>query len=324
MSKKILITGGAGFIGGNFVQYLVNKYPEYKIYNLDLLTYAGELSKHDKISTRNNYYFIKADITDQYSINSIFQTENFDYIVHFAAESHVDRSIRDPNIFVNTNILGTQILLEESRQIKVKKFIHVSTDEVYGELDFNTSFNFTEDMPLKPNNPYSASKASSDLIARSYNKTYGLPIVITRCSNNYGPFQYPEKLIPLSIIRLLNNKKVPVYGDGKNIRDWLHVSDHCTALDLLLHNGKEGEIYNIGGNNEKTNLEVINTIIDALGKSNDLIEFVPDRLGHDKRYAIDSSKIRKLGWNPKFTFEKGIIETIKWYKENKKWWKQLI
>lgn len=321
---KILVTGGAGFIGGNFVQYLVKKYPNYEIYNLDSLTYAGELSKHKNIESNKNYHFVKADITDQNAIFSLFQVKKFDYIVHFAAESHVDRSIKDPSLFVKTNVLGTQILLEASKQINIKKFIHISTDEVYGELDFDSPLLFTEEMPLKPNNPYSASKASSDLIVRSYYETYGVPVIITRCSNNYGPYQYPEKLIPLTITRLLFDQKVPVYGDGKNIRDWIHVYDHCNALDLLLHKGKIGEIYNIGAFDEKTNLEVIYTIINTLGKSEYLIEFVPDRLGHDKRYAIDSSKLMKLGWEPLFTFEKGIMETIRWYIDNREWWEKLL
>lgn len=312
--KKVLVTGGAGFIGGNFVQYMVNKYPDYEIYNLDLLTYAGDLIKHKTIEGKENYHFIKADIVDRDTILALFEKERFDYVTHLAAESHVDRSITNPEIFVRTNVLGTQVLLDAAKTIGVTKFLHVSTDEVYGELDFDSITFFTEDSPLQPNSPYSASKASSDMFVRAYHETYGLPINITRCSNNYGPYQFPEKLIPLTISRVLNDQKIPIYGDGKNIRDWLHVYDHCTAIDLVLHKGENGEIYNIGGHNERTNLEVVKTIINILGKSEELIEFVPDRLGHDKRYAIDPTKITALGWQPTFTFQTGIAQTIQWYK----------
>lgn len=324
MRKKILVTGGAGFIGGNFVQYMVNKYPEYDIYNLDLLTYAGDLTKHRNIENRENYRFIKADIADHATINSIFEKEKFDYVIHFAAESHVDRSISDPSIFIRTNVMGTQVLLDASLKVGSSKFVNVSTDEVYGELDFNPTTFFTEETPLKPNSPYSASKAASDLLVRAYHETYGLPVNITRCSNNYGPYHFPEKLIPLTISRILNDQKVPVYGDGKNIRDWLHVIDHCAAIDLVMHEGVNGEIYNVGGHNERTNLEVIRTIINTLGKSEDLIEFVKDRLGHDKRYAIDPTKLEQLGWKPTFNFETGIAQTIKWYLDNRSWWEQII
>jgi dTDP-glucose 4,6-dehydratase len=322
--KKILVTGGAGFIGGNFVQYMVRKYPQYDIYNLDSLTYAGDLTKHREIENLDNYYFLKADIADRKTILSAFETKKFDYVVHFAAESHVDRSITDPVIFVRTNVLGTQVLLDAAKHNGIKKFVHVSTDEVYGELDFEPTTFFTEDTPLKPNSPYSASKASSDLLVRAYHETYGLPVNITRCSNNYGPYHFPEKLIPLTISRVLNDQKVPVYGDGKNIRDWLHVIDHCVAIDLVLHKGVNGEVYNVGGHNERTNLEVVRTIIKTIGKSEDLIEFVKDRLGHDKRYAIDPTKLEKLGWKPSFTFETGIAQTIQWYFENKEWWEKII
>ncbi|MCM3729751.1 dTDP-glucose 4,6-dehydratase [Neobacillus cucumis] len=323
-TNKLLITGGAGFIGGNFVQYMINKYPQYSIYNLDLLTYVGDLTKHRQIGKRENYHFVKADITDRQTIMTLFEKETFDYVVHFAAESHVDRSITDPERFVRTNVLGTQVLLDAAKQIGVKKFIHVSTDEVYGELSFDPNTFFTEETPLQPNSPYSASKAASDLLVRAYYETFGLPINITRCSNNYGPFHFPEKLIPLTISRVLNDEKVPVYGDGKNIRDWLHVLDHCAAIDLVLHNGVNGEVYNVGGRNERTNLQVVKTIIHSLGKSEDLIEFVPDRLGHDKRYAIDPAKLETLGWKPTYTFDTGISQTIDWYKKNKWWWKPLI
>jgi dTDP-glucose 4,6-dehydratase len=321
---KILVTGGAGFIGGNFVQYMVNKYAQVDIYNLDLLTYAGDLTKHREIEQRDNYHFIKADITDRATILPLFEKEMFDFVVHFAAESHVDRSITEPEIFVQTNILGTQVLLDAAKKINIKKFVHVSTDEVYGELSYEPNTFFTEETPLQPNSPYSASKASSDLIVRAYHETFGLPINITRCSNNYGPFHFPEKLIPLTISRVVNNEKVPVYGDGKNIRDWLHVLDHCAAIDLVLHKGVNGEVYNIGGHNERTNLEVVKTIIKSLGKSEELIEFVSDRLGHDKRYAIDPSKLENLGWRPTYTFESGIAQTIQWYIDNKPWWEQIL
>ncbi|RSK28853.1 dTDP-glucose 4,6-dehydratase [Bacillus sp. HMF5848] len=324
IKQKILVTGGAGFIGGNFVQYAVNKYPNYDIYNLDLLTYAGDLTKHRVIEQQENYNFIKADISNREEIMAIFKKEKIDYIVHFAAESHVDRSITDPEIFVRTNVIGTQVLLDAAREIGVKKFVHVSTDEVYGELDFDPSSFFTEETPLQPNSPYSASKASSDLLVRAYHETYGLPMNITRCSNNYGPYHFPEKLIPLTISRVLNDQKVPVYGDGNNIRDWLHVYDHCAAIDLVLHEGENGHVYNVGGHNEKTNLEVVQTIIKTLGKSEDLIEFVKDRLGHDKRYAIDPTKLERLGWAPTYTFDTGIAQTIQWYLDNKEWWEQII
>ncbi|MEY2195949.1 dTDP-glucose 4,6-dehydratase [Neobacillus sp. BF23-41] len=322
--KKLLVTGGAGFIGGNFVQYMINKYPQYDINNLDGLTYAGDLTKHREIEKKENYHFMKADIADREAILPLFEKEKFDYVVHFAAESHVDRSITDPEIFVRTNVLGTQVLLDAAKQMEVTKFVHVSTDEVYGELELDSSTLFTEETLLQPNSPYSASKASSDFLVRAYHETFGLPVNITRCSNNYGPFHFPEKLIPLTISRVVNNQKVPVYGDGKNIRDWLHVHDHCAALDLVLHEGVTGEVYNIGGHNERTNLDVVKTIMTTLGKSEEFIEFVPDRLGHDKRYAIDPTKLEKLGWKPTYTFETGIAQTIEWYVENKWWWEQII
>ncbi|MCA1041607.1 dTDP-glucose 4,6-dehydratase [Bacillus infantis] len=322
--KKVLVTGGAGFIGGNFVQYMVDKYPQYDICNLDLLTYAGDLTKHKHIETKDNYHFVKVDIADREKIMELFEKEKFDYVAHFAAESHVDRSITNPGVFVQTNVVGTQILLDASRAIDVTKFVHVSTDEVYGDLDFDPTTFFTEETSLQPNSPYSASKASSDLLVRSYHETYGLPVNITRCSNNYGPYHFPEKLIPLTISRVLNDQKVPVYGDGKNIRDWLHVIDHCAAIDLVLHEGVNGEVYNVGGHNERTNLEVVKMIIKTLGKSEDLIEFVKDRLGHDKRYAIDPTKLENLGWKPSYTFETGISQTIHWYLDNKEWWEKII
>jgi dTDP-glucose 4,6-dehydratase len=322
--QKVLVTGGAGFIGGNFVQHMVKKYPNYDIYNLDLLTYAGDLAKHHEIEKEENYFFVKADIADRKAIMSLFDKEKFDYVIHFAAESHVDRSITEPEIFIRTNVLGTQVLLDAAKEYKVSKFVHVSTDEVYGELDFDLTTFFTEETPLEPNSPYSASKASSDLLVRAYHATFGLPVNITRCSNNYGPYHFPEKLIPLTISRVLNDQTVPVYGDGKNIRDWLHVLDHCKAIDLVMHNGENGEVYNVGGHNERTNLEVVKTIISTLEKSEDLIKFVTDRLGHDKRYAIDPGKLEKLGWRPEYNFETGIAQTIQWYLDNKEWWEQII
>lgn len=321
---KILVTGGAGFIGGNFVQYMVEKYPQHTIYNLDLLTYAGDLTKHREIEHNENYRFVKADIADRAAITALFEAEQFDYVVHFAAESHVDRSITEPEIFIQTNVLGTQVLLDAAKAINVKKFVHVSTDEVYGDLDFDPTTFFTESTPLAPNSPYSASKASSDLLVRAYHETYGLPMNITRCSNNYGPFHFPEKLIPLTISRVLADQKVPVYGNGANVRDWLHVLDHCAAIDLVLHKGENGEVYNVGGHNERTNLEIVKTIIAQLGKSEDLIEFVSDRLGHDLRYAIDPTKLEALGWEPTYNFDTGIEQTIQWYLDNKWWWENII
>lgn len=321
---KILVTGGAGFIGGNFVHFMMDKYPSYEIHNLDLLTYAGDLTKHQKLHACPNHLFIQLDIADQEAINELFFKEQFEYVVHFAAESHVDRSILDPGIFVRTNVLGTQVLLEASKAAGVQKFVHVSTDEVYGDLPFDPDLFFTEKTPLQPNSPYSASKASSDLLVRSYYETYGLPVNITRCSNNYGPYHFPEKLIPMAITRVLNGQKVPIYGTGQNIRDWLHVKDHCAAVDLVLHKGAEGEVYNVGGHNERTNLAVVETIIEKLGGDQNLIEFVEDRLGHDRRYAIDPSKIEALGWKPIHSFESGITETIQWYLDNQLWWQRIL
>lgn len=321
---KILVTGGAGFIGGNFVQYMVGKYKNYKIYNLDSLTYAGDLTKHKNIEKNKNYHFLHADIADRSTIFSLFKKYNFDFVIHFAAESHVDRSIADPGIFVHTNVVGTQVLLDAAKEYDITKFIHVSTDEVYGDLEFDPNTFFTEETALMPNSPYSASKASSDLLVRAYHETFNLPVNITRCSNNYGPYHFPEKLIPLTISRVLNDETVPVYGDGKNIRDWLHVLDHCSAIDLVMHEGENGEVYNIGGHNERTNLEVVKKIIETLGQSEELIEYVTDRLGHDKRYAIDPSKLENLGWKPAYTFETGIAQTIQWYLDNTEWWKKII
>lgn len=317
---KILITGGAGFIGSNFIKYMINKYSEYEIINLDALTYCGNLENLKDIENKDNYTLIKGNICDKVIVDEL--VSKTDYVINFAAESHVDRSIVDPEIFIKSNVLGTQILLNATKEHGVEKYIQISTDEVYGTLG-KTGY-FTENTPLQPNSPYSASKASADLVVRAYYETFDLPINITRCSNNYGPYQFPEKLIPLMISNALENKKLPIYGDGKNIRDWLHVYDHCSAIDLVLHEGRLGEVYNIGGNNEKENIEIVKLILNELSRSESLIEFVKDRLGHDRRYAIDSSKIQsELGWKPKYTFETGIKETIQWYLDNQNWINQV-
>ncbi|HFR4149466.1 MULTISPECIES: dTDP-glucose 4,6-dehydratase [Bacillus cereus group] len=320
---KVLVTGGAGFIGSNFVRYMVKKYPEYNIVNLDSLTYAGNLENLKDIEESSNYKFVKGDIADRQFINQLFKEEKFDYVLNFAAESHVDRSITNPDIFIQTNIQGTQVLLDAAKNAEVKKYLQVSTDEVYGTLG-ETGY-FTEETPLASNSPYSSSKAGADLLVRAYHETFGLPVNITRCSNNYGPFHFPEKLIPLMIINALNDKQLPVYGDGLNVRDWLHVEDHCQAIDLVLHKGKNGEVYNVGGNNERTNIEIVKTILKALDKPESLIKYVTDRPGHDRRYAIDATKLREeLGWSPKYNFDTGIEQTIKWYLENQDWWKNII
>jgi dTDP-glucose 4,6-dehydratase len=320
---KLLITGGAGFIGSNFVRYMVNKYPQYKIVNLDLLTYAGNLENLKDIENAPNYKFVRGDIADREFINGLFREEKFDYVLNFAAESHVDRSITDPGIFVQTNIQGTLALLDAAKTMGVTKYLQVSTDEVYGTLG-ETGY-FTEETPLAANSPYSASKAGADLLVRAYHETFGLPVNITRCSNNYGPFHFPEKLIPLMIINALNDKELPIYGDGLNIRDWLHVEDHCQAIDLVLHQGRNGEVYNVGGNNERTNIEIVKTILKHLGKPESLMKFVKDRPGHDRRYAIDATKLRtELGWSPKYNFDTGIEQTINWYLNNREWWENII
>ncbi|HEK9103251.1 dTDP-glucose 4,6-dehydratase [Bacillus cereus] len=319
---NILVTGGAGFIGSNFIRSLVKKYPHYNIINYDVLTYCGNLLNLEEIKGRKNYRFIKGDIQNKELLYHVIDQYEINSIINFAAESHVDRSIENPQIFYSTNILGTTTLLEVALANQIEKFIQISTDEVYGSL--GETGVFTEDTPLNPNSPYSSSKASADLIALAYCKTYGLHVNITRCSNNYGPYQYPEKLIPLMITNALENKPLPVYGTGRNIRDWLHVYDHCTAIDLVLHKGKKGEVYNIGGNNEKRNIEIVELILEQLGASKDQITFVKDRLGHDWRYAIDAEKIKKeLGWKPVYTFEAGLQEVIQWYKRNETWWKPL-
>ena len=312
---KILVTGGAGFIGSCFIRYMINKYPDYSIVNLDALTYCGNLDNLKDIKT-NSYTFIKGNICDKELVNEIMV--NVDCVVNFAAESHVDNSINHPEIFIETNIKGTLNLLEAAKKAKIKRYLQVSTDEVYGSLGKDGYF--YETTPLAPNSPYSASKASADLLVRAYFETYNLPVLITRCSNNYGPYQYPEKLIPFFITRLLNNEKVPVYGDGLNIRDWLYVYDHCEAIDIVLHKGRTGEVYNIGGHNEKTNLEITKIILNAMEKDESFIDFVKDRPGHDRRYAIANDKITsELGWQPKVKFEDGIKMTIDWYLNNNTW-----
>ncbi|WP_339788635.1 dTDP-glucose 4,6-dehydratase [Paenibacillus sp. FSL R7-0313] len=318
---KLLVTGGAGFIGSNFVMYMLKQHPDYKIINIDALTYAGNLENLKSIEQNSNHTFVKADITDVQAIDQLMQ-QGIDVVVNFAAESHVDRSILEPEVFVKTNVLGTQVLLDAAKKYGVTKFVQVSTDEVYGSLG-ETGL-FTEETPLQPNSPYSASKAGGDLLVRAYHETFGLPVNITRCSNNYGPYQFPEKLIPLMISRALNDEALPVYGDGLNIRDWLYVEDHCSAIDLVIHKGRNGEVYNIGGNNERTNVHIVKTILEQLGKPESLIKYVQDRLGHDRRYGIDPTKtMSELGWKPKYTFETGIKETIQWYLDNKEWWTRI-
>ena len=326
MDKKILVTGGAGFIGGNFVHYMVGKYPNYMIVNLDALTYAGNLETCQPVEGKSNYKFVKGDITDRQFIFNLFEKEKFDIVVNFAAESHVDRSVTDPEIFIKTNVLGTQILMDAARSFGVERYHQVSTDEVYGDLPLDRpDLFFTEETPLHTSSPYSASKASADLLVLAYYRTYGLPVTISRCSNNYGPYHFPEKLIPLMISRALNDETLPVYGSGENVRDWLHVYDHCAAIDLILHKGKVGEVYNVGGHNERTNLEVVKTILKSLNKPESLITYVTDRPGHDLRYAIDPTKLEtELGWKPTYNFDTGIKQTIQWYLDHKQWWENII
>lgn len=323
---KILVTGGAGFIGGNFCHYMVDKYPTYQIVALDALTYAGNLETLEPIKDNSNFKFVKGDITDRAFINQLFDKERFDIVVNFAAESHVDRSIENPEIFLKTNILGTQVLMDASLKTGVKRYHQVSTDEVYGDLPLDRlDLFFTEETPIHTSSPYSASKAAADLLVQAYNRTFGLPITISRCSNNYGPYHFPEKLIPLMIKNALADISLPVYGKGENVRDWLHVYDHCTAIDLVIHNGRVGEVYNIGGHNERTNLSVVKTILRELNKPESLIRYVTDRKGHDLRYAIDPTKIEKeLGWKPKYNFDTGIKQTIQWYLDHQEWVKHII
>ncbi|PEK97357.1 dTDP-glucose 4,6-dehydratase [Bacillus mycoides] len=319
---NILVTGGAGFIGSNFIHYMLKNYETYKIINYDALTYSGNLNNVKSIQENPNYSFVKGKIQNGELLEHVIKERDVQVIVNFAAESHVDRSIENPIPFYDTNVIGTVTLLELVKKYSHIKLVQVSTDEVYGSL--GKTGKFTEETPLAPNSPYSSSKASSDMIALSYYETYQLPVIITRCSNNYGPYQYPEKLIPLMVTNALEGKKLPLYGDGLNVRDWLHVTDHCSAIDTVLHKGCVGEVYNIGGNNEKTNVDVVEQIIKLLGKTKKDIEFVTDRLGHDRRYAIDAQKMKnEFEWEPKYTFEQGLKETVEWYKNNVDWWKPL-
>lgn len=315
---RILVTGGCGFIGSNFIRYMLEKHPDYRIINLDKLTYAGNPENLQGILNKKNYSFVKGDICDPVVVEKVIK--KVDNVVHFAAESHVDRSIKDGSVFIRTNVLGTNVLLQASLTGGIRKFVHISTDEVYGSVKEGS---FSEKDILNPSSPYSSSKASSDLLALSYHKTYGLPVAITRCTNNFGPYQYPEKLIPFFIIRLLAGKKVPVYGAGQNIRDWIYVRDHCSAVDFALHEGKEGEIYNIGGGEKLTNIEITHRLLELLGKDEDLIEFVEDRKGHDLRYSLDCTKLKKLGWKPEYAFGEALESTVRWYVENRWWWERL-
>ncbi len=321
--KNILVTGGAGFIGSNFINHVLSERDDYKIVNLDKLTYAGNLENLKSSEKHKNYFFIKGDICNTDLVNYIFEKLRIKYIINFAAESHVDRSILGSEIFFRTNVIGTNVLLEAAKRFEVEKFLQVSTDEVYGSLGNDGLF--SEGTPISPNSPYSSSKASADMMAFSFHHTYDSPVVITRCSNNYGPFQFPEKLIPLMILNALNNKKLPVYGDGMNVRDWIYVIDHVKAIEQVFEKGKIGEVYNIGASNEMTNMEIVKLILSHLHKSEELIQFVKDRPGHDRRYAIDSSKIQKeLKWKPSFTFEDAIVKSIDWYLQNKDWWERII
>jgi len=319
--KTLLITGGAGFIGSNFIHYIARKYPEYKIINLDKLTYAGNLENLRDIENNLNYKFIKGDIADRKIIDEIFKSRNIDAIINFAAKSHVDRSIEDPGVFIRTDIYGTYVLLEAARKYNSKIFLQISTDEVYGSIEDGS---FAEDDALKPSSPYSASKAGAEMIVRSFFKTFGTPIIITRTTNNFGPYQYPEKIIPLFVTNLIDDIKVPLYGDGMNVRDWIYVDDNCGALDLVLHKGRVGEIYNIGAGNEKPNIWITKEILKLLDKPESMIEPVEDRLGHDRRYSVDCTKLKKdLGWETQYDFEEALKKTVNWYAANEKWWRPL-
>lgn len=322
----VIVTGGAGFIGSNFVFYQLKNHHEDRVICLDKLTYAGNLSTLEPVMNHKNFRFVKVDIADREAVYNLFEEEKPDIVVNFAAESHVDRSIENPEIFLQTNIFGTQVLMDACRKYGIKRYHQVSTDEVYGDLPLDrTDLFFTEDTPIHTSSPYSASKASADLLVLAYYRTYKLPVTITRCSNNYGPYHFPEKLIPLVISRALADESIPVYGKGENVRDWLYVEDHCSAIDLVIRKGREGEVYNIGGHNEKTNLEVVKSILSYLGKPESLINYVTDRPGHDMRYAIDPAKIHnELGWLPATKFEDGIKKTIDWYLDNKDWWQNII
>lgn len=318
---KYLITGGAGFIGSNFMHYMTETYPEDMFVCIDALTYAGNYNNIKELEGRNNFKFVHGDITNRELIDNLFNEEHFDYVINFAAESHVDNSIKNPGIFLTTNIIGTQVLMDACRKYGIKRYHQVSTDEVYGDLPLDRpDLLFSESNPIKTSSPYSASKASADLLVLAYARTFGLPVTISRCSNNYGPYQFPEKLIPVVISKALNNEPIPVYGKGENVRDWIHVHDHNVGVDLIVKHGRNGEVYNLGGHSERTNLEVVKTILKQLGKSENLITFVTDRPGHDLRYAIDSTKSEKeLGWNRTYTFEEGIKETVDWYVNNQEW-----
>ncbi len=320
--KNILVTGGAGFIGSNFIKYILDREKDFRIVNLDKLTYAGNLRNLQSVEDNPNYKFYKGDICNKELVDYIISKEKIDTIVNFAAESHVDRSILSSNVFINTNVIGTNVLLEAAKNFKLERYLQISTDEVYGSLGANGKF--SETTPLSPNSPYSASKASADLLTHAYFHTYNVPTIITRCSNNYGPYQFPEKLIPLMIINALNEKSLPVYGDGMNVRDWIYVEDHCEAIHLILTEGRSGEVYNIGASNEMPNIKIVKLILSYLRKDESLITFVKDRPGHDRRYAIDLSKIKtELGWKPKHSFEGAIHKTIDWYIENKSWWEEI-
>jgi len=323
---KILVTGGAGFIGANFIFHMLDSHPEHEIVCVDALTYAGNMETLEPVADREGFRFVKADIADRDAVYKVFEEEKPDVVVNFAAESHVDRSIEDPGIFLRTNILGTQVLMDACNKYGIQRFHQVGTDEVYGDLPLDrTDLFFTEDTPITASSPYSASKAAADLLVMAYHRTYGLPVTISRCSNNYGPYQFPEKLIPLMIANALADKELPVYGTGENVRDWLYVEDHCRAIDMILQDGRVGEVYNIGGHNEKNNLEVVKIILKQLDKPESLIRFVTDRKGHDLRYAIDPAKIHgELGWLPTTKFEDGIRKTIDWYLENRTWWGNIV
>lgn len=326
MKKNLLVTGGAGFIGANFVFYMLGRHPAYRIVCLDKLTYAGNLSTLSPVMDNPNFRFVRGDICDRESVNALFEEEQFDIVVNFAAESHVDRSIENPDIFLQTNIMGTAVLMDACRKYGVARFHQVSTDEVYGDLPLDRpDLFFTEQTPLHTSSPYSSSKAGADLLALSYHRTYNLPVTVSRCSNNYGPYQFPEKLIPLMIANALNDKPLPVYGRGLNVRDWLYVEDHCKAIDAILAHGRVGEVYNIGGHNEMRNIDIVKLICKALDKPESLITYVTDRKGHDMRYAIDPAKIHtELGWLPETPFADGIQKTIRWYLENRSWWEEII
>lgn len=323
---NILVTGGAGFIGGNFVFYMLKNHPDYRVVCLDKLTYAGNLSTLQPALEQDNFHFVRADICDRDAVEKVFQEEKPDVVVNFAAESHVDRSIENPAIFLETNIMGTAVLMDACRKYGIRRYHQVSTDEVYGDLPLDRpDLFFTEETPLHTSSPYSSSKAGADLLVMAYHRTYGLPVSISRCSNNYGPYHFPEKLIPLTIVNALADKPLPVYGKGINVRDWLYVEDHCKAIDLILHKGRAGEVYNVGGHNEKQNIEIVKLICKELGKPESLITYVSDRKGHDMRYAIDPAKIHEeLGWLPETKFEDGIRKTISWYLNHREWWQNII